>query len=75
MHFLFLGSNVKSLRKPLQLRLPVFSENQDLFDVTVLIKKTDSDEWENKEFIMLVSVKTRVFFKYFHFQPFTSVYV
>ena len=52
-----LATSLKSLKRNLHLKLPFYPENFDLFDMQLLWRPPDSDEWMNKEFTKSVSLQ------------------
>ena len=50
-----LATNVKMLKKNLGLRLPFYPENLELFDLQLLWKPPDGEEWMTKDFAKSVS--------------------
>lgn len=41
--------SVKTLKRPITLSLPYYKENTDLYDFSLLWRKVDSEEWDQKE--------------------------
>ena len=52
-----LATSVKNVKKELSLRLPYKQENTELFDIELLWKRVEGDDWATKEFTFSVSVQ------------------
>ena len=50
-----IATSVKNIKKELHLRLPFKEETTELFDIEMLWKQVEVDDWEKKEFAYSVS--------------------